>query len=69
MKIIKSVTLTRTKDNDEYIVGNNCTAIRITRKTGDMAYIEYYEIELNDGSFIEIIASDVISRYTKEINT
>jgi len=68
MKIIKSIILTRTKDYDEYIVGDTCTAIRITKKTGDMAYIEYYEIELNDEFFIEVIASDVIARYIKVIN-
>jgi hypothetical protein len=62
MNVIKSI---RPNNDIEYIVGENCKAINITTKSGHMAEIQYYEVELNDGSFVEMITSDVIARYIK----
>jgi hypothetical protein len=54
-----------TPEQNRYIVGDNCKAIKITRKNGEMAMIDFYEIELYDGTFEEIRASEVIARYKK----
>ena len=48
-----------------YTVGENCKAIKVTTKSGHMAEIQYYEIELNDNTFLEMITSDVVCRYKK----
>lgn len=53
------------QERQMYIVGKSCKAIRTTSKSGEMANIEFYEIELNDGTFEEIKASEVVARYKK----
>jgi len=62
---MKEITSIRPNNDMEYIVGENCKAIIITQKAGHMANIEYYEVELNDGTFVEMITSDAIARYIK----
>ena len=52
-------------EQQRYIVGNTCKAIINTSINGEMAMIGCYEVELNDGTFIEIKASEVIVRYKK----
>lgn len=48
-----------------YRVGDSCKSIKEVYKFGEMAKIEFYEIELNDGTFEEIKASEVVCRFKK----
>ena len=52
-------------EQQHYIVGKTCKAIKSTTKNGEMASIDFYEIELNDGTFEEVRASEVVARYRK----
>lgn len=52
-------------DYQKFIVGDSCKAIKIIVESGEMAGINFYEVELNDGTFLEIRASEVIARYRK----
>ena len=52
-------------EQQHYIVGKSCKSINATMKAGEMAGIEFYEIEQNDGTFVEIRGSEVIARYRK----
>lgn len=55
-------------EQQRYIVGDNCKAIKPINKNGEMASIEFYEIEQNNGTFVEIRASETICCF-KKINS
>lgn len=55
------------KHNDDikWEVGVNCRSIVSTSANGEMAMIGMYEVELNDGTFMEYRATDCIVRFKK----
>ncbi len=52
-------------ERQKYEAGKTCKSIKSIMKSGEMAGIEFYEIELNDGTFEEIRGSEVICRFRK----
>jgi len=49
-----------------WINGKNCKSIEMVTKNGEMASIEWFRIELNDGSFEEVIGSACVIEFTAE---
>lgn len=53
-------------EQQKWVNGENCVSIERIVKNGEMASIGWFRIELNDGSFEEVIESVCIVRFTAE---